>query len=416
MRIWLRDNSLWVLLLASFIGFAFSELYRHIYMLIAISGLYILFKHRKTLVFDPRIKYFVILFASLWLPMLIALIDAEYMQRSLSTTLRFFAYFLAAIAIIKLVDTQHVTNKLLFGTYMVMLLMSLDGLLQWFTGSNVFGYPLFNGRRVVGMFYPEPSLTLFLAIFSPLFFEALRKLQPKYGWVWLSIIPFVTTIILGGSRTAWMLFIVAVLLYGIFYLRTRTVVSWKKLLLQGFVIVLFGGVALSQSNGIQERALVITQLFSGDYVAANAATANRLPLWETAVSMAVDNWVNGVGPRAYSMTYEKYAKAEDYWINQKVRQPHLLFLEIATDTGVIGLMGYFLFITLLLRRLWSLSGDHQSDAIPWGICAVVAAFPLSAAMPLYGHFYTQLLLLPLTIFVALQLNHGTGTPSRLKRG
>ncbi len=402
MTVWLRDNSLWLLLLVSFVGFAFGELYRNIYALVAIAGLYILYKHKTSLFSDPGIKFFTAFFACLWLPMLIALIDAEYLARSLGTTLRFLAYLLAGITIITLLRAPKMANKLLFACYAVMLLMSLDGLLQWATGSNVLGYPLYGGSRVVSFFYPEPSLTLFLAIFSPLFFEATRKLQSNHRWAWISIIPFVTTIVLGGSRTAWMLFIIAILYYGIFYLHTQKEIHWRKLLTKGLAVVLLGGLAMSQSNWIQERATVIGQLFSGDYHSANAATSNRLPLWETAVTMATDRWVNGVGPRAFSQSYEQYAKEGDLWAEQKVRQPHLLLLEIATDTGLIGLTGYTLFMWLLLRRLWSLSASSQREAVPWGICAAVAAFPLSAAMPLYGFFYAQLLWFPLTIFVALQ--------------
>ncbi len=399
---WARSNYLWVILLLCFTGFAFGELYRNIYALIGISGLYLLIKHRKSLSVDPRMRYFALLFMCLWLPMLTALVDAEYLQRSLGTTLRFLVYFLAAAAIIRLTLTQQIAHKLLFGTYAVMLFMSLDGILQWLTGSNILGYPLYNGHRVVGLFYPEPSFTLFLAIFSPLFFEAVRKIQHQYRWAWLTLIPFVTAIILGGSRTAWMLFIIAILYYGVFYLHTQKEIRWKQLLSKGAAVLLLVGIAMAQSSWIQERAAVVSQLFSGDYNAANIATANRLPLWETAVTMAKDNWLNGVGPRAYSASYEKYAPAGDFWLDHKVRQPHMLILEIATDTGLIGIIGYFLFLGVLFRRLWRLSGSHHTDAVPWGICAAVAAFPLSAAMPLYGFFYAQLVWLPLTIFVALQ--------------
>lgn len=399
---WLARNYLWLFLLTTFAGFAAGQLYRHLFALLAILGVVFLVRHAKSLWQDQRLKILLLLFACVWLPMVIATIDAEYFSRALRTTLRFSAYFFAGVAAIRLASKQKFSDRLLMGSFAVMLFMSLDGLVQWAFGSNFFGYPAFIDSRIIGVFHPRPYLALYLAIFSPIFFEAVRRLASSYRWAWVLLIPFFMVLILGASRTAWMLALFALVCYGIYFLRIQSTVSWRKLLSKVLLVGLLSTAMLYQSDYLEKRLVVIADLFSGDYTLATKATSERLHLWLAAVDMVKDKWINGIGPRGYQYTYQAYLP-EDITDTARATTgpPHLLLLEVAAEAGLIGVIGLLVFLVVLISRLWTLSSRGISDAVPWGLCALTAAFPLSAAMPLYGYFYAQLLWFPLVIFVAL---------------
>jgi len=400
LKISIKDNYLQLTLISIFAGFALAPLYRHIYALLAIAGLYLIITQFKDIRQNPQVRQFTILFLCIWIPMLASLADAEFFNRSFSTTMRFLAYLLAAIAIITFARKQA-SQKLLLACYFILLFLSLDGLLQWVTGTNIVGHPPYRDQRVVGMFYPEPALSLFLATFSVLFFEAVRQLQAKYKFAWLSIIPLVMVIILGASRSAWMLFALSIGIYCLYFLRCQTQIQWKKIAIRGITIAVISIVAALQSDYIQQRADLASGLFSGDYEQMNTATSARLPLWKTAVAMTESHWINGVGPRAFTLSYDQHSDKDNYWHGIHIGQPHLYLLEISSETGLIGLFGYACFLVLLLRMLWKQSKSGFHRAIPWGMAAFVASFPLNSTIPLFGYFGAQMLWFPLTLFVIL---------------
>ncbi len=408
---WFKQHYLCLVVLATFIGFAADPLYRHLFSILAVAGLYLIITRHRSIMQHPQIRHFTILFSCLWLPMCISLIDAEFLYRSLDTTLRFLGYLFAAIYII-FVAKQQSLNKLLFACYGFMLFLSFDGLLQWSTGSNLFGYPAFSDSRLVGMFSPDPYLGLFLAVFAPLFFESTRQLQQRYKFAWLGLIPFILVILLAASRSAWMLLAIASMCYAIYFLRIQEKINWRRFALQLSSVAITIAIVISQSSYMQTRIQTASHIFSGDYELANQASSLRLPMWQTAITMTKDNWINGVGPRAFSPSYDQYSDSDNVWYNKPTGQPHLYILEISAETGLIGVLGYMSLLALLLIRLWKLSKQGPHPAIAWGMCALIASFPLSAAMPLFGFFAAQLFWFPLIIFYALQTNNAQLTNAK----
>ncbi len=399
----LHQWGVWLLLTIVFAGFAAGELYRNLYALIALFGIYLAVRHRKRLKEDRRWHWMLLLFGAIWVPMVLALPDAVDPGRAFRTTGRFLFYLFAAVTLLELLRNRRLATLLLYTFFAVMLIITLDGLWQAVTGRNILGYPFFRGVRVTSFFYPNPTMPLFLAVFSPLYFEVVRRLMSRWKVAWLLLIPFTVVIVLGASRTAWMLYLVSALLYALFCLRPLIrKVKWSGMVWKGGLIVLITGISMTQFELIEKRAEALTGLLSGDEKAANIAFSNRLPLWKTAITMAQHHWFNGVGPRNYTSAYPQHAPEDDPWLRQKVRQPHMTVLEIAAETGLIGLTGYLLFLLSVGYLLWQAARDEEERvAVPWGVCVLVAAFPLAASMPFYGFFWAQLVWFPLALFLAL---------------
>ena len=102
-------------------------------------------------------------------------------------------------------------------------------------------------------------------------------------------------------------------------------------------------------------------IFSYDYEQADVATARRLDLWKTSIAIFRGNWVNGTGPRSFRNVYSGYADADDFWMeNGRSGQthPHQFVMEIAAETGIIGIIGYFLFWLSLLVAMWR---EHKAE-------------------------------------------------------
>ncbi len=149
-----------------------------------------------------------------------------------------------------------------------------------------------------------------------------------------------------------------------------------------------------------DRFKVTLGLFSNDYDSINAATAVRLPIWETAYSIFKSNPINGIGPRGFRHAYEEYASKGDYFVNSHVvpTQPHIIILEILSETGLIGFLGYMFalyFITRILRK-----SKKQQNLLPFFIAVTVSMFPFNTHMAFYGSIWSSMVWLLLALYFA----------------
>jgi O-antigen ligase len=147
-------------------------------------------------------------------------------------------------------------------------------------------------------------------------------------------------------------------------------------------------------------------LFSGDYETIDIATARRLPLWETAYDIFKSNPINGIGPRGFRYVFHNYAQPDSFWFNDLPQtHPHLLFLEIMTETGSIGIAGYFLFIFLVLKTLFFTKNNW--GRFPLLLPVLIAILPINAHMAFYGSIWSTMtwwLTAVYFAFVRLQTN------------
>lgn len=397
---WIQHNYPWLLFLLIIFSFSFGELYRQVISLMALVGGYQLARNPKQLIADPALRMLLVLFLCLWIPMLISLIGSAYLESSGMTALRYLMYLLAGVAFIRLLARMDVSNRLSIGVMLIMLFWSLDGLLQFFAGQDILGYP-YLGDRVTGVFHPSPRVGIVLAILSPVYFEAIRHLSLRNRWAWLLLLPLIAMILLGGSRSSWILLAASMAGYGAYYIAITKDFHWTRWLLRGTAVVGLTIFIVMQIGWLEDRVRGALDIISSDYEEANRASSNRLPLWNTALSMASQNWLNGVGVRAFHHAYNDYAAEGDPFLNLDPGHPHLLVLEIAAETGAIGVMGYLLFLGYLIKKIISLKRSARSHAIPWGVAVIVAAFPLSAGIPFHAHFLSGMMWLLLIIFLSV---------------
>jgi len=373
--------------------FSIAELFRFFLAALALGGLYLLVRHRAWLR-EPWFLLFAAAFACLWLPMLASLPDAESHQVAATTTARYLIYLLAGYLWIGAFVRHGRTQTLLAGAFAVLLFWTADALFQLVTGVDFFGHEALGGQRLTGMM--GPRLAVVLAIMSPVFFHALLRFGAPRRPLWPLVFPYLLVILYGGSRVAWMLTLASLTLYGAVLLGTGVRLKLRKLAVAAGAVLLAALLAMAQTDWLAQRVVELQGLVSGDYEAVNIAVSDRLPHWDAAARMFALNPINGIGVKGYKFSYPDYA-ADDVFRGQ----PHLFVLEVAAETGTIGLIGYALFLALITALLVRLTRRGRHEAVPWGIALLLAAFPLSATLSIYAHFMSALIWYLAMVFIAV---------------
>ncbi|RME35402.1 MAG: O-antigen ligase domain-containing protein [Gammaproteobacteria bacterium] len=390
----LRERRGELLILLTLLLLATKAAFNIAYGLITLAGLVLLIRRPRELLADPAVRLLGLLFLCLWLPILASLPDAANPARAWSNALQYPRFFLAGLYVTVLLGDPDRRDFLLKGVLAVTGFWVADALLQYFSGTDLFGYPYDRGQ-LTGMFYPKMRLGQLLAILAPLVLEGLRRMAAGRPWVWLWLFPYTAVILLSNKRAAWLMYAVALLLWaGHALLRGR--LSWRLTAGLAAGAALTVALLLQTSPALRGMTQTAGGLLSGDLQRFDQATSHRVSLWQTALDMARAHWVNGVGPRGYRKVYRDYARPGDFWIAHGASgqtHPHSLLLEIAAETGGIGLAGYLLFLLLLVR-----AGLRGADP-PLVMTAFVAAMPFNVSNAFYGTYWSTLvwLFLPLAI-------------------
>lgn len=409
LRSTVTEHSAWWLPVLVIMTVGVNEVYRQLLLLFAIFGLYLIVRHPKDLLGNTVLKRLALLLGCFVVPMTLSLLDSYELGRSLEAYARFLSYFLVGVFLFKLTWRPGFERYIAYGILGVMLFWCLDGLLQYARGTDLFGHELYANSRLTGPF-DSPKLGFVLAILSPIYFEAVRLLARRYSIAWLLLLPLVATVLLGGSRSSWVLMFFGGLIYFFYLVRSyKGGFPWRRLLLPLILISVLGGGMIAKVDWLQNRVTAVVDLFSGDYDQVNNATSIRLPLWSSALQITEEHWINGVGLRSYASAYYDMAGDEVHPMFKGVNgHPHLFLLEVSSELGVFGVIGYGVFLIILLRACLT---QVSPVATPMAIAALLAAFPLSSTLALYSPFVSSIVwtLVITWILIDMRLREEGGT-------
>ena len=389
-----------VLILLAIIGFTSKALYNYPIALMAILGFYKLIVSPKTIVQDPVLKLFSLSFLCLWLPLLISLPDAVNTEHSAHTVFPYLRFFFAGIFIIQEVSKDDDRLKFItVGIFFIVFFWCIDASIQFLFGNNLLGYPYQQGH-ITGMFHPRNTISHICSILSAFCFMHIYINFNKKKWMLISIAPLVFVVLLSGRRAAWIMLIlssVGFLWYGLNFAAN------KKNFLKAsgsvaIICLMLIAATIVFHKPTNDRFNVTLGLFSNDYKTIDTATASRLPLWETALTIFKQNPINGIGPRGYRHVYTKYSDPDDYWHKLTQTHPHLLLLEIMAETGLLGLIGYILIFypLIILAKLNPL----KIELLPFLIPVFVSLFPFNAHMAFYGSIWSSVTWLLISLYFA----------------
>jgi putative inorganic carbon (HCO3(-)) transporter len=132
--------------------------------------------------------------------------------------------------------------------------------------------------------------------------------------------------------------------------------------------------------------------------------SGRLTIWDTAGHMVINRPWTGVGAGMFAATYDRYSTRTDdpFRTGGSFGSPfhaHNVYLSIAAETGLLGLLGIITAFILCVKWYYTASLSRREQAWPYAFGLLIALFPTSIEFTLYKHWFfpVPLLLLCATL-------------------
>ena len=378
---------MWVFL---FFSLAVSVATRQLIWLMVVVSLLTLITNREAILSTPGMKKAAMLFACIALPGLISLLFSVNLDRGISAVFRFAAYALAAWVVLSVKIEEGDAKRIMSFLGILLVAWAIDGFVQLLTGVSLLGDPLVElgeeGAIVTGSLQLGYGATL--AILSPFFLEALRRAGGM--GVGILSLPVYAAIVMSGHQSSAVLALIGLAGWTMLALRNKEVGAKRQV--TGFVIAAIIGLLL----GVYLSVVTGQVSTLAEAPARYQSFLYQSQLWELSWQAFMDHWLTGVGMRGFG-TYALATDASTIPGLAETWHSHLTILEVISETGLVGLIGY----GVLLRRLWGYVQDERMHVAVAGLTALLAVFPLGTAVGMYSYIGGNLIFLTFTVLIAL---------------
>jgi len=388
-----------VIILTTFALLGTQNAVHYPFALMSAIGLWLIIKE-PSVIYNKGSRNFFCVFALVWSPMLLSLLGASDLASASKTTFSYI-HFLFGGYYVYWASCREKTYRLVgLGVFSLVLFALSDALIQFIFAIDLFGFP-YDGAVLKGLFYPKERLGIFLAVLSPLVLYVISTKRYKIFFYVAAIPLIVFILLLCVKRSAWIMFGLSML--GFSYLIWINHSSTKKFVAMSFsVLIAFTlSFAVVMYTPTYTNEVTLSSGFSsGELQKIDTASNYRLSLWRTGLSMFLSEPINGIGARGYRHIYAEHADPNDFWLRDGrtgQNHPHLQLLEIAVETGVVGLIGFFLIYLFFLREI--IREANISMKAIWILAVLVAWFPLNTHLAFYGSYWASFvwLLIPLAL-------------------
>lgn len=200
------------------------------------------------------------------------------------------------------------------------------------------------------------------------FYKLQRSLEEKELKIYIlpifSFFIFLITLYFTRSYGAWFGIFVATLLMTFLSAQFLTKkYFWKILIITVIILGIF--FSLEQNNS-KWQALV-----SFD---ARSSMVSRVMIWQSAGKMIADNPIFGIGLGRFQEVYLEYQKYFPPYLEWAVPEPHNLYLAVWLQTGLIGLIGFILFVSRAIILL--VKNKNRESVLFLGLLALYLLYGL----------------------------------------
>ena len=233
-----------------------------------------------------------------------------------------------------------------------------------------------------------------LASLSPFALYAIGRRFGSAGW---GIAAAVTglVVLLAGSRASWLAYALVLLFSG------WRLLGWKRLL-GVFVLGVLTLVALGMvSTQVRDRIERTTRVVDTQGNGMDVALSGRTRIWEAAACMVSEHPFNGVGARGFREAYpdcDPDPGTAPAWGDGPALHAHQIVLEVASETGLLGLLLWLAGAALAWRAWRYASVQARERARPAMLALAVTVFPLNTHLAFYSTFWGGLSLLLAALF------------------
>ena len=337
-----------------------SEIY--LISIIFFSIFYIIIK-RKNYFFENKYILFFVLF---YLSTLFSTLLNFYNFDTSKSGIFFFRHILFALAIWYVLETYRVFEKKVVIFYSIfLLLISVDSLIQYYTGTNILGYKLLN-TRVSSFFGDELILGGFIMRMIPIFLVFLimsDNIKINKINIFYTLIVSLSTLIvfLSGERTAFFLLI-------LFFLSVFIILKYlrKFILFVMFFFILFSSIITTfqnyDQNNPSERMFLKTyrqilgdgdnriehkkKIFNKFYIFSHDHHGH----YSLSFKIFKDHPIFGTGVKGF-----RYLCRNKLYILEKndgcSTHPHNTYVQILVSNGIIGFLLISTAFIFILREI-----------------------------------------------------------------
>lgn len=246
--------------------------------------------------------------------------------------------FLLVFLMVNTIKSKHDIGRIIYFIIAGVTIASIYGMWQWLNHIPV--DPLLTdvnfspgvSRAFSTMANPNnyaEYLLLTIPFYGAAFFNA-KSSRGKFIILALSALPLFN-MFLTSSRSGWLAFAVAMLVYLFF--KNRKLVP---------VVIILGIVAIPFiPSAITDRLSTIGK---------DTSSLTRIPIWESSLRMLKDYWTTGVGLGAqpFLKLFGNYSASNTF-----LRPPahsHMLPLQIWLETGALGILSFIWFIVRMVKK------------------------------------------------------------------
>lgn len=310
------------------------------------------------LTWTPISKFIILLFLALIVSLINAHFNGWFSIKLLRQSYTLIQSIILLIVVISVLNDRHKLMKsieILFfsagiSTLLLLIITFAQGLA--FSRRVIVPFADFSLNEVAILFAPYIAIGIVLLW--------LNKAFKKRLFIILSIIIMVITLIITQSRGAW----VAALCSTIY-------LFYKRRYYRGMlIVVLFVAILFLFSSFRNILSVRLAQFGGGDI-----SLMHRFVLWKTALVIISKNFLFGVGMNNFLLI--KYNFGFPAWLDPRmIYHTHNIYLEILTNLGIIGFLGFFGLVIKTfsgLNKITSIN-DNNSSLLSLGFKAAILTF------------------------------------------
>jgi O-antigen ligase len=378
-------------------------------MMMAVAGLYLLFKHWQRWRHNKALKVFGVAFLLAWIPILISLVDAVRPQSTAMMSVNHLRFALSGIFILHVLSTPEAHRRFLALCAWVLLFWVVDGMLQVIVGRDLFGFAILLPGRINALFGDEGLVYgILTAVLCPLLWEHAARRWSRWQAVAV-VIATVIVILAAGARSAWITVLAILLAYGILLWRRRRHFASPTVAIMVIAGVLCVAAFWAGSERVASRLDSAIGALTGSTATMQDAVGHRLWIWRGALNMIEANPINGVGAGGFRYAFPAYAAQGDPFVNADPPvspfHSHQLWLETLSESGAVGALGLLALLLFLLMVGVRAPAATRRVMLPYALCLLAAYFPFNTHMAIYSAFWSQIVWWLIALYCAA---YGTG--------
>jgi O-antigen ligase len=331
----------------------FSRFFAEAIILIFVIFFFINFKYHQHIISkESKLKNLFIFFLIIWFYLIfISLLNFD--EVFYKKIIFYFRFFIISYFFYYFLDNKNKIKIFYLVVILLLFLIQIDLIIQFIFKKNLLGYIPSNNVRHSGLFRDELIAGGFLAKLSGLYFVScfyfLEKKKISIIFFLLLVVIYLFSVFITSERMALILTLFAIFLLFLFLKKIRLILFSSIL----FFLIISGYIIYKNENFYNRH---IKQNFiqlgiKNDYSKDSFFDSHYGAIWQTAYYIGKDNWVFGSGVKSYrkecsNSKYDTIA-SKKYKIRCSTH-PHNYWLEIFSETGLVGLLLYISFFSYLL--------------------------------------------------------------------